>query len=114
MTANDPALAAAVERMGALPVPMGNDRAYRSPAPHISRADVPLARLAADLRATVARQKFEQRMAPLKESLAHPETPMPSRPVSPGERAEFSHLLYDADPDATVPAFPYPTTQEAS
>jgi hypothetical protein len=31
-----------------------------------------------------------------------------------GELAEMRHLLYDADPDATVPAFPYPTTTEVA
>jgi hypothetical protein len=30
-----------------------------------------------------------------------------------GELAEYRHWLYDADEDATTPAFPYPTTQEA-
>lgn len=29
-----------------------------------------------------------------------------------GELAEYRHLLCDADPDAVVPAFPYPTPQE--
>jgi hypothetical protein len=31
-----------------------------------------------------------------------------------GEAAEQRHWLYDADPDAAVPAFPYPTALEAS
>lgn len=31
-----------------------------------------------------------------------------------GEIAEYRHLLYDADTDASTPAFPYPTAQEAS
>lgn len=30
-----------------------------------------------------------------------------------GEAAELRHLLYDADEDATVAAFPYPTALEA-
>ncbi|MFJ3812223.1 hypothetical protein ACIPWE_38410 [Streptomyces sp. NPDC090073] len=35
--------------------------------------------------------------------------------ATPGELAEYRHLLYDADADATTPAFPYPTVmQEAS
>ena len=38
--------------------------------------------------------------------LAHPDTP--SRPTTDGEAAEYRHLLYDADTDATSPAFPYP------
>ncbi|MFG3660293.1 hypothetical protein [Streptomyces sp. NPDC047706] len=29
--------------------------------------------------------------------------------ASDGELAEMRHLLYDADADATVPAFPYPS-----
>lgn len=37
----------------------------------------------------------------------------PHQPATPGESAELRHLLYDADPDATEPAFPYPNTQEA-
>jgi hypothetical protein len=28
--------------------------------------------------------------------------------ATPGELAEMRHLLYDADADATTPAFPYP------
>ncbi|WP_202516883.1 hypothetical protein [Streptomyces sp. SID685] len=35
--------------------------------------------------------------------------------ATPGELAEMRHLLYDADEDATVPAFPYPVApQEAA
>ncbi|MGZ0231177.1 hypothetical protein [Streptomyces sp. CPS1] len=35
--------------------------------------------------------------------------------ATPGELAEYRHLLYDADEDATTPAFPYPTAlQEAA
>lgn len=37
----------------------------------------------------------------------------PHQPATDGESAELRHLLYDADPDATEPAFPYPNTQEA-
>ncbi|NED75307.1 hypothetical protein G3I51_23890 [Streptomyces sp. SID9944] len=40
----------------------------------------------------------------------HPEW-HPAR-ATEGEMAEYRHLLYDADEDATVPAFPYPTTPE--
>jgi hypothetical protein len=29
-----------------------------------------------------------------------------SRPMSEGERAEFSHLLHDADPDSVTRPFP--------
>ncbi|MGV9888334.1 hypothetical protein [Streptomyces sp. NPDC003395] len=34
--------------------------------------------------------------------------------ATPGELAEYRHLLYDADEDATTPAFPYPTPLETS
>ncbi|MGW0626495.1 hypothetical protein [Streptomyces sp. NPDC002758] len=34
--------------------------------------------------------------------------------ATPGEAAEYRHLLYDADSDASVPAFPYPTAMETS
>jgi hypothetical protein len=87
---------------------------FQTVAPRPADVDVSLSRLAADIRATVARQKFEQRMAPLKASLAHPESPMPSRPISPGERAEFSHLLHDQDADSTEPPLPYSIPLEAS
>lgn len=46
--------------------------------------------------------------------LAHPEAVAEGKPASPGEAAEMRHLLYDADADATTPAFPYPTALEAS
>ncbi|MYX67317.1 hypothetical protein K388_05051 [Streptomyces sp. KhCrAH-43] len=36
--------------------------------------------------------------------LAEQKRPMPE-PAPPGLVAEYRHLLYDADPDATVPAF---------
>ena len=46
--------------------------------------------------------------------LAHPEAAAAGTPCSAGEAAEQRHLLYDADADATVPAFPYPAApQEA-
>jgi hypothetical protein len=84
----------------------------------ISDLDVPLPtlreRMAADIRATVVRQRAQttqESAAKLRWLLAHP---APGRPATAGELAEQRHLLYDADPDATVPAFPYPTTQEAS
>ncbi|MFI8191447.1 hypothetical protein ACIF8T_21930 [Streptomyces sp. NPDC085946] len=44
--------------------------------------------------------------------LAHPEAVAAGTPASPGEAAEQRHLLYDADDDASTPAFPYPTPQE--
>ncbi|MFM9703656.1 glutathione S-transferase family protein [Streptomyces galilaeus] len=76
----------------------------------ISRLDVDLHELVKQ----VARQKFAARMARLDDLLAHPEYATAGTPAPVGERAEWGHLLYDADPDATTPAFPYPTVQEAS
>lgn len=32
--------------------------------------------------------------------------------ATPGELAEYRHLLYDADADATVPAFPIPAVMQ--
>ncbi|QLJ01478.1 hypothetical protein HZZ00_10900 [Streptomyces sp. NEAU-sy36] len=34
--------------------------------------------------------------------------------ATPGELAEMRHLLYDADEDATTPAFPYPAPEVAA
>lgn len=44
--------------------------------------------------------------------LAHPEAVATARHATDGEAAEQRHLLYDADPDSAVPAFPYPTAEE--
>jgi hypothetical protein len=46
--------------------------------------------------------------------LDHPEAVDAGKPATPGELAEYRHLLYDADEDATTPAFPYPARKEAS
>ena len=44
--------------------------------------------------------------------LAHPPV---TRAATDGEAAEYRHLLYDADTDATIPAFPYtPAPKEAT
>lgn len=45
--------------------------------------------------------------APL--SPASPPVPLPTLAdrLAAGRRAEQGHLLHDADPDSTVPAFPY-------
>ncbi|MFC5204568.1 hypothetical protein [Streptomyces kaempferi] len=67
----------------------------------ISDLDVPLPLLRKQVVDLVARQQAQ----------AAAES---GRPASAGELAEMRHLLYDADPDATIPAFPYPTPQEAS
>ena len=75
----------------------------------------PIAALDVDLhllQQRVAREKFQARMAPLADLLAHPEYAAAGQPAPRGERAEWNHLLYDADEDAAVPAFPYPTPQE--
>jgi hypothetical protein len=45
--------------------------------------------------------------------LAHPEAVAAGTPASPGEAAEYRHWLYDADEDASTPAFPRPAPKEA-
>lgn len=76
----------------------------------ISRLDVDL-RL---LQQRIAREHVDKSVARLRWLLAHPEAVAAAPPAPAGLQAEYRHLLYDADPDATVPAFPYPTAQEAS
>ena len=111
MTASDD-LARAREFMGgALPMPLGSDRAWR-PAPKPADADRPLTRLQSDLRKLLAQQHAAALGDRLAWLMAHPDE-APHKPASPGEAAEYRHLLYDADPDATTPAFPYPTSLEA-
>jgi hypothetical protein len=39
--------------------------------------------------------------------LAHPEAAAPGVPATPGELAEYSHLLHDADEDAVTRPFVY-------
>ncbi|MEH0552519.1 hypothetical protein [Streptomyces sp. B21-101] len=51
-------------------------------------------------------------VARLRWLLDHPEAAADGKPCSQGELAEARHLLCDADPDASTPAFPYPTPQE--
>jgi len=46
--------------------------------------------------------------------LADPLAGVHGQHATSGEGAEMRHLLYDADDDASTPAFPYPTAQEAS
>jgi hypothetical protein len=89
---------------------------FQSPPPHITRADVPLSTLRERMTALVERQKRDverQRQEASAERLRLLLAAQPHRPATPGESAELRHLLYDADPDATIPAFPYPNTQEA-
>lgn len=101
MTEPITSLPAAVAAQGALPVPAGRT--------DISRLDVDLhelcRRIAADRRTAAA--------ARLRWLLDHPDD-APKKPAPAGELAEYRHLLYDADEDATTPAFPYPTVQETS
>lgn len=78
---------------------------------------LPIAALDVDLRKLlkqVAARKFAKRMARLDDLRAHPEYASAGTPAPAGERAEARHLLYDADPDASTPAFPYPSTEVAS
>ena len=73
--------------------------------------DVPLTRLQADLRRLLARQRMEVAAERLRWLIGHPEA---ATPASDGEQAECRHLFYDADPDASIPAFPYPAPKESS
>ncbi len=78
---------------------------------------LPIAALDVDLRELVkqaAARNLAARMARLDDLRAHPEYASAGTPAPAGELAEVRHLLYDADPDASTPAFPYPTPQEAS
>ncbi|MFH8531601.1 hypothetical protein ACH4GE_24660 [Streptomyces tendae] len=77
----------------------------------IRELNVPLTQLQQDMRRLVARQRATTSAERLQLLPTHPETAMVA--ASAGEQAEQRHWLYDADPDATTPAFPYPTAQEA-
>ena len=81
-------------------------KAFQVPAPHITRADVPLTTLQSDLRRLLARQRMDAAVERLRWLLAHPED-APHKPATAGEIAEQRHLLYDADPDSTVRPFVY-------
>jgi hypothetical protein len=74
----------------------------------IGRLDVDLQ----ELKRRIARARFAARMQRLDDLRAHPEYAATGKHATPGEAAEYRHLLYDADTDATVPAFPYPTPLE--
>jgi hypothetical protein len=112
MTAADDLARARDFMGGALPMPLGSDRCYR-PAPKPADVETPLTQLQADLRRLVAQQRAAAHGERLQWLMTHPDE-APHTPAGPGEIAELRHLLYDADPDATVPAFPYPTPLEAS
>jgi hypothetical protein len=90
MSAYDEKLAAAIAKAG---VPLSADLA------------APLPTLRDRMTALVERQKREAAVERLRLILAE----QPHQLAPAGELAEYRHLLYDADPDATVPAFPYPT-----
>lgn len=83
---------------------------FQSPPPHISRADVPLSTLRERMTALVERQRQDAAAEQLRLLLGE----QPCQHATPGEAAELRHLLYDADPDSTIPAFPYPTAQETT
>lgn len=72
----------------------------------IGDLDVPLPTLRDRMEQLVARQRADAAAERLRLLLA--EHPV-GRAATDGEAAELRHLLYDADSDATVPAFPYPT-----
>jgi hypothetical protein len=78
-----------------------------APTP-MHRLDVPTA----ELERRIAAQKLAERLSRAEWLIQHPE--WPTGRASDGEAAELRHLLYDADTDASVPAFPYPTSLEAS
>ncbi len=67
--------------------------------------DVPLPTLRDRMTALIERQRQDAATERLRLLLAE----QPQHPATPGEQAEQRHLLYDADPDSTTPAFPYPT-----
>jgi hypothetical protein len=78
----------------------------------IEDLDVPLP----VLERQIAEEQVKASVRRLQRLLAHPDD-RPKTPAEPGELAEYSHLLHDADPDATTPAFPdltKPKRQEAS
>jgi uncharacterized protein (DUF2267 family) len=76
----------------------------------ISDLDVTLPTLRDRMASLVAKQRKAAEVASLRQALEA----KPHQPAPPGELAEYRHLLYDADPDATVPAFPYPTTPKGA
>lgn len=73
----------------------------------IADLDVPLA----VLKRQIAEEQVKASVRRLQRLLAHPDD-RPKVPAEPGVLAEYRHWLYDADPDSTVPAFPYPTAEE--
>ncbi|WP_033307392.1 hypothetical protein RFN58_07165 [Streptomyces iakyrus] len=76
----------------------------------ISDLDVGRTQLEADVRKTVARQRLTSRIERANWLVAHPD--WPTGHATAGEAAEYRHLLYDADPDATTPALDYPAPKD--
>lgn len=68
----------------------------------IDRLDVPAATVASDMAALIVRQRVQLAADRLRWLLS------PANHAPDGVAAEQRHLLYDADPDSTVPAFDYP------
>jgi len=84
-----------------------NVKPFQTPAPKPADADVPLETVQALVARQRAKARVEESAAKLRWLLAHPDE-APHTPATSGVLAEYRHLLYDADPDASVPAFPYP------
>lgn len=80
----------------------------------IADLDVPESTLRERMAALVARQKVDAAAERLRLLLADPQAGAHGQHATSGEGAEMRHLLYDADPDASTPAFPYPTAEEIS
>jgi hypothetical protein len=74
--------------------------------------DVPGVRVASDMALLVARQHVQEHADRLAVILAHPETAIV--PARRGHLAEYAHLMHDADPDSTVPAFRVALTKTTS
>jgi hypothetical protein len=75
----------------------------------ISQVDVALPVLREQMTRLVARQKVDAAVERLRLLLADPQAATHGKAATAGDTAEMRHLLYDADADATEPAFPYPT-----
>lgn len=56
----------------------------------------------------------EESVRRLRALLADPQAGAHGTHATDGEAAEYRHWLYDADADATTPAFPYPTAPEVA
>lgn len=74
--------------------------------PHrtIADLDVPAETVAAEAERLAAQRKVAESVAKLRYLLAHPGEF--AKPADDAHRAEYGHLLHDADPDSTVRPFP--------